>query len=66
MRVRGLDERSELVARFGREVLPMFRDGRLRPVVDRVVPMRDIDAAHAAMAANETFGKVVLVWEANG
>ena len=62
MRVRGLPERLELVARFAREILPMFSDGRLAPVVDRVVPMRRIDEAHRAMQANETFGKVVLAW----
>src|SRR6185312_15109074 len=62
MRVRSLPERSELVARFAREILPWFEDGTLRPIVDRVVPMREIDEAHRAMQANETFGKIVLNW----
>jgi putative PIG3 family NAD(P)H quinone oxidoreductase len=62
MRVRSLLERSELVARFAREVLPWFEDGTLRPVVDRIVPMREIDEAHRALQANETFGKIVLTW----
>jgi NADPH:quinone reductase len=62
MRVRSLDERIELVARFAREILPMFDDGRLAPIVDRVVPMRAIAEAHRALQENETFGKVVLEW----
>jgi NADPH:quinone reductase-like Zn-dependent oxidoreductase len=62
MRVRSLDERIELVERFTRDVLPMFGEGRLKPVVDRVMPMRQIDAAHRAMQSNETFGKIVLTW----
>ncbi len=62
MRVRPLDERIELVARFARQVLPMFGDGRLVPIVDRVLPMREIAEAHRAMQGNETFGKVVLAW----
>ena len=62
MRVRPLDERIELVARFVRQVLPMFGDGRLVPIVDRVLPMREIAEAHRAMQRNETFGKVVLAW----
>jgi NADPH2:quinone reductase len=62
MRVRSGPERSELVARFAREVLPWFEDGTLRPVVDRIVPMREIDEAHRALQANETFGKIVLSW----
>ncbi len=43
MRVRSLEERSELVERFSRDILPMFADGRLKPVVDRVLPMRQIE-----------------------
>jgi len=62
MRVRSLEERIELVQHFGKLVMPMFSDGRLKPVVDRVVPMRQIDAAHRALQSNETFGKVVLAW----
>jgi NADPH2:quinone reductase len=62
MRVRGLDERAALVDRFSAEVLPWFAAGRLVPVVDRVVPMQEAEAAHAAMQSNTTFGKVVLAW----
>jgi putative PIG3 family NAD(P)H quinone oxidoreductase len=62
MRVRSVDERVDLVARFSREILPMFGDGRLAPIVDRVVPMLDVVEAHRALQGNETFGKVVLAW----
>ncbi|HEY4101320.1 MAG TPA: NAD(P)H-quinone oxidoreductase [Gemmatimonadales bacterium] len=62
MRVRDRPERIELAARFSSNILPMFSDGTLRPVIDRVVPMREIEAAYRALAANETFGKIVLRW----
>jgi NADPH2:quinone reductase len=62
MRARGLAERIDLVERFSTHLLPLFAEGKLRPVVDRVVPMRQIETAHRAMQANETFGKVVLSW----
>lgn len=62
MRVRSRPERIELVERFAHDVLPYFDDGTLRPVVDGVVPMRQVDEAHRAMQSNETFGKVVLAW----
>jgi NADPH:quinone reductase-like Zn-dependent oxidoreductase len=62
MRVRGLDERAALVDQFSAEVLPWFAAGRLAPVVDRVLAMRDVAKAHAAMQSNATFGKVVLAW----
>ncbi|MBC7894547.1 MAG: zinc-binding dehydrogenase, partial [Cytophagaceae bacterium] len=47
-------------AAFERDVTPMLEDGRARPVVDRVFPLAEISAAHAAMESNETFGKVVI------
>jgi NADPH:quinone reductase-like Zn-dependent oxidoreductase len=30
------------------------------PVIDRVMPLPEAAAAHAAMASNEGFGKIVL------
>jgi NADPH:quinone reductase-like Zn-dependent oxidoreductase len=40
--------------------LPMIEDSRLKPVVDRVVPLWDVAEAHRALEAREVFGKVVL------
>lgn len=42
-------------------ILGLIRDGRLRPVVDRVLPLDRIREAHAAMENREQFGKVVVV-----
>ncbi|MEP7027207.1 MAG: zinc-binding dehydrogenase [Candidatus Eisenbacteria bacterium] len=43
------------------EVLRHIRSGRLRPVVDRVLPLSEARAAHEAMERREQFGKIVLV-----
>jgi NADPH:quinone reductase-like Zn-dependent oxidoreductase len=43
-----------------REVLALLEAGHLRPVVDRVFPVRDAAAAHRRMEAGENFGKIVL------
>jgi NADPH:quinone reductase-like Zn-dependent oxidoreductase len=42
------------------EVLRHVFAGRLKPVVDRVFPMRDIRAAHQYLEKSQMFGKVVL------
>src|ERR1700747_2356530 len=42
------------------EVLTHVFSGRLKPVVDRTFPLRDVRAAHEYMEASEMFGKVVL------
>ena len=43
------------------EVLKHIRSGRLRPVVDRALPLSEARAAHEAMERREQFGKIVLV-----
>jgi NADPH:quinone reductase-like Zn-dependent oxidoreductase len=43
------------------EVLQFFEDGRLKPVVDRVMPLEKAAEAHTAIEDRAQFGKVVLV-----
>jgi NADPH:quinone reductase-like Zn-dependent oxidoreductase len=43
------------------EVWSLFTGGRLRAVVDRVLPLESAREAHRALEAREVFGKVVLV-----
>jgi NADPH:quinone reductase-like Zn-dependent oxidoreductase len=43
------------------EVLRHIAAGRLRPVVDRALPLGEARAAHEAMERREQFGKIVLV-----
>ena len=62
MRPRGAVERSALAREFSDVMVPLFEHGVLRPVVDRTLPMEEIRAAHASLEANETFGKIVMVW----
>ncbi|HYG68037.1 MAG TPA: zinc-binding dehydrogenase, partial [Anaeromyxobacteraceae bacterium] len=43
------------------EVLRFVGEGKLRPVVDRVLPLADHAKAHAALSERAQFGKIVLV-----
>ena len=62
LRSRPLEEKAELAQRFTTQVLPLLADGRLVPVVDAVMPMSEVRAAHRRMESNDTFGKIVLRW----
>lgn len=60
LRMRSLAEKIAITEAFAAEVLPLFRNGTLKPIVDRVFPIADAAAAHDYVAANQNFGKVVL------
>jgi NADPH:quinone reductase-like Zn-dependent oxidoreductase len=60
LRARSLEEKIALTQQFQKHLLPLFAQGRLRPVVDRVFPLAEAAAAHEYMEANQNFGKIVL------
>ena len=62
LRARPIEEKIQLAREFSHRVVPLFQEGKLRPVIDRVLPFSEIRSAHELMSSNETFGKIVLVW----
>jgi len=60
LRARPLEEKIDAMQRFARHVVPWFERGALRAVVDKTFPLDRASEAHAYMASNEGFGKVVL------
>jgi NADPH:quinone reductase-like Zn-dependent oxidoreductase len=42
------------------EVLKHVFSGKLKPVVDRTFPLKEVRAAHEYMEKSEMFGKIVL------
>ena len=62
LRSRSPAEKAELTKSFTDEMLGRFSTGELKPIVDDIVPMTEVRAAHQRMDANDTFGKLVLNW----
>jgi len=60
MRSRLPEEKAALAAQAGRMLMPQFASGALRPTVDLVLPLPRAAEGFARMAANGTFGKIVL------
>lgn len=62
LRARPLEEKIEAAQLFEREALPLLANGTVKPVIDRVLPMSEVQEAHRLAEGNETVGKIVLVW----
>jgi putative PIG3 family NAD(P)H quinone oxidoreductase len=60
LRPRPLEEKIAATRAFGRDVLPLVAAGKVRPVVDAVLPLTEVRQAHERMERNESFGKLVL------
>ena len=61
LRTRPVDEKARLVAAFRARFGADLAAGRIRPVVDRVLPFARAGDAHRVLQASEHFGKVILI-----
>lgn len=59
-RSRSVEEKAEIAQAFAAAVLPWASEGRVRPLIDRVYPLSDAEAAQAHVRRNAHFGKVLL------
>lgn len=60
LRSRSRAEKAALAADVRRRLLPAFREGRLRAVVDRTFGLEEAARAHRYMEENRNLGKIVL------
>lgn len=60
LRARPLEEKIAAMRAFESQVVPLFARGKLAPVIDTVMPLEAAADAHARMASNTGFGKIVL------
>ncbi|MCT7356472.1 NAD(P)H-quinone oxidoreductase [Streptomyces sp. 15-116A] len=61
LRARPLEEKAAIVAAVREHVWPLIAGGRVRPVIDRELPMPEAAEAHRVVEESGHVGKVVLV-----
>lgn len=59
-KLRTAEQRAAGVPAFVTDLMPAIAAGRIRPVIDRVFPFEQLEAARAHMEANRHVGKIVL------
>lgn len=57
------DYKKELTKDFTKNALPLFEEGKLKAIVDRVFPMEETGDAHRHMEANKNIGKIIVEME---
>lgn len=60
LRSRSLEEKTEILSRFEREVWPLVAAGQINPIIDRVMSIEQAHEAHDQLAQDDTVGKIVL------
>lgn len=60
LRARPVEEKAALVTAFVERFGEALEQGRIAPVIDRVMPLAEAAEAHRRMKASEHFGKIVL------
>src|SRR6266542_4727948 len=63
LRARSNEEKAAATRLFATQVVPLLADGSIRPVIDQVFGVEDVRAAYARLESNESFGKVILLFD---
>jgi NADPH:quinone reductase len=63
LRSQSHQEKAILTKAFAEQVNTLLQSEKVKPVVDRVFPIRAVEEAHRYMKENRHFGKIVLKWE---
>ena len=60
LRSRPIAEKASIIARFEKEVMPLFAAGTIEPEISATFPLAEAADAHRMMEAGGHFGKIVL------
>jgi tumor protein p53-inducible protein 3 len=60
MRVRSMADKCDMAERFQKQWLPLLTKRKMQPVIDRVFPFAEVQAAHRYMESNANVGKIII------
>ena len=61
LRPRSNADKAAMVAAIEAKVMPLFREGRIKPLMDSTFPLEKAADAHRRMESSEHIGKIVLL-----
>ncbi len=60
LRPQTIERKAEIAKNLETRVWPLITEGKIKPVIDSVCPLRDAAAAHRRMESSQHIGKIVL------
>ncbi|MGR8929253.1 MAG: NAD(P)H-quinone oxidoreductase [Gammaproteobacteria bacterium] len=60
LRARDDEFKGRIARQLHEKVWPLLESGTVKPVIDSIFPLADAEQAHARMAGNQHFGKIIL------
>lgn len=60
LRARSIEAKAEVMEALHRRVWPYLESGEIKPIIEDVMPLTDVERAHQRLASNDTIGKIVL------
>jgi tumor protein p53-inducible protein 3 len=60
LRARPVAEKIAITRKFQERFWPLLQAGKLKPVIDRIFPIAEAQAAHSYVRGNRNIGKVIL------
>jgi NADPH2:quinone reductase len=63
LRSQSKEEKAEITRGVIQTVLPLLKSGRVKPIIDRIFLISEVEDAHRYLGKGEHFGKVVLTWK---
>jgi NADPH2:quinone reductase len=63
LRAQSSEQKTQMAIEIEEQVLPLYRAGKIHPLIDQVFDFSDIAAAHARMESGDHIGKILLRFE---
>ena len=60
LRAQPIPKKTEIMNNLNENIWPSLESGDIKPIIDKVIPIEEVDKAHELMESNQTFGKVIL------
>ena len=60
LRAQPIPKKTEIINNLKENIWPSLESGDIKPIIDKVIPIEEVDKAHKLMESNQTFGKVIL------